>query len=56
MDSRFKIGSRHDNAKRLVSEEWFPNWIGNTWMSMFNRKKLPSINQIERGLIDEAKF
>lgn len=30
------------------------NWIGVTWMSKFNKKLMPSLNQISDGLVEEA--
>ena len=30
--------------------------MGNTWWTDFNEKRYPSLNQIEKGLIDEAIY
>ena len=30
------------------------NWLGRTWMKEFNGYKMPSLNQIENGLVTEA--
>ena len=30
------------------------NWLGNTWALEINNKTLPSLDQIETGLITEA--
>ena len=35
-------------------EEWDGNWLGKTWMKDHNNDKLPSLNQISNGLVDEA--
>ena len=30
------------------------NWLGMTWMQKFNEGKMPSLEQISKGLVDEA--
>ena len=32
------------------------NWLGETWAYKYNNGELPSLSQIEQGLIAEAMF
>ena len=50
---RFVVGSQTDSlTKTKITEgEW--NWLMETWLKS-NKKRMPSLNQIEAGLIAEA--
>ena len=54
-NSRFVQGSVRDSLiKRKISDKIERNWIGEKWKKEHNNNKLPSLNQIEVGLVMEA--
>ena len=54
LNSRFTVGSEFDSlTKRPVTDEQW-NWLGNEWVRKHNNGRLPSVNQIEKGLVAEA--
>ena len=53
-NSRFIVGSNSDSLTKrsITDDDWC--WLGFTWYEEFNNGKLPSLSQIEKGLIAEA--
>lgn len=41
------------NGDMKLDESNSKNWIGQSWMKLFNKGKMPSLNQIKEGLIAE---
>ena len=55
-NSRFGGGSITNLTKTGIEyKRGDLNWLGNTWKKEFNNRELPSLNQIQNGLIAEAK-
>ena len=50
---RFIVGSESDSLTKLKITDDEYNWLGDTWFKSNNRE-MPSLNQIETGLIAEA--
>lgn len=54
-NSRFGGGSITNLTKTGIAwKSGEANWLGLSWKKKFNKNKLPSLNQIQNGLIDEA--
>lgn len=48
------LENQQPSKKSIIGYD--PCWLGNTWWTDFNDKRYPSLNQIEKGLTDEAIY